>query len=101
MEDHFNIPIEAPEPPHIEVDPSLRTITRNVHIADAIDVPVPEVLATTEESSKCPTEGKESKLTRRCQGTNVLGNREIRRTTLNTRTRTKLPVAAPHRGNDG
>ncbi|KAK3906324.1 hypothetical protein C8A05DRAFT_29830 [Staphylotrichum tortipilum] len=32
MEDRFNIPVEWPEPPHIEIDPSLRTITRGVPI---------------------------------------------------------------------
>ncbi|KAK4106728.1 hypothetical protein N658DRAFT_503134 [Parathielavia hyrcaniae] len=48
--DPFDIPIEPTRPPHVEVDPSLRTITRgeDQRIAD-IDAPVPEVRATTEE----------------------------------------------------
>ncbi|KAG7284843.1 hypothetical protein NEMBOFW57_009458 [Staphylotrichum longicolle] len=47
--DPFDIPIEPIRPPHIEVDPSLRTITRGVHKRAAIDAPVPEVRATTQE----------------------------------------------------
>lgn len=46
--DYMDIPIEPVRPPHIEVDPSLRTITRGVGYRDAFDVPVPEVCATTE-----------------------------------------------------
>ncbi|KAK4041341.1 hypothetical protein C8A01DRAFT_45492 [Parachaetomium inaequale] len=47
--DPFDIPIEPIRPPHIEVDPSLRTITRGVPKRAAIDAPVPEVHATTQE----------------------------------------------------
>ncbi len=47
--DPFDIPIEPIRPPHIEVDPSLRTITRGVGRRAAIDAPVPEVRATTQE----------------------------------------------------
>lgn len=46
--DYMDIPIEPVRPPHIEVDPSLRTITRGVGHRDAFDVPVPEVRATTQ-----------------------------------------------------
>ena len=49
MEDRFSIPIIPPECPHIEVDPSLRTISQGVHIEEAIDAPVPDVRATAEE----------------------------------------------------
>lgn len=44
---YMDIPIEPVRPPHIEVDPSLRTITRGVGHRDALDVAVPEVRATT------------------------------------------------------
>lgn len=47
--DPFDIPIEPIRPPHVEVDPSLRTITWGVHNRAAIDAPVPEVRATTQE----------------------------------------------------
>jgi hypothetical protein len=47
--DPFDIPIEPIRPPHIEVDPSLRTITRGVDRRAAIDAPVPEARATTPE----------------------------------------------------
>lgn len=43
--DPFSIPITPVAAPHIEVDPSLRTVTQG----DAIDAPVPEVRALTEE----------------------------------------------------
>jgi hypothetical protein len=46
--DPFDIPIEPIRPPHIEVDPTLRTVTRGVHTRAAIDAPVPEVCATTQ-----------------------------------------------------
>jgi hypothetical protein len=47
--DPFEILIEPIRPPHIEVDPSLRTITRGVDRRAAIDAPVPEARATTPE----------------------------------------------------
>lgn len=34
----------------LPVDPSLRTLTEGLHSAAAIDAPIPEVRATTEES---------------------------------------------------
>lgn len=43
------MPVELPKPPHIEVDPSLRTITRGVPIHEAIATPVPEVHTTAED----------------------------------------------------
>ncbi|KAH6628497.1 hypothetical protein F5144DRAFT_549791 [Chaetomium tenue] len=43
--DPFSIPITPVAAPHIEVDPSLSTITQG----EAIDTPVPEVRALTEE----------------------------------------------------
>ncbi len=46
--DPFDAPIEPIRPPHVEVDPSLRTITRGVPYRDAFDAPVPDVYATTE-----------------------------------------------------
>ncbi|KAH6840609.1 hypothetical protein B0I37DRAFT_448816 [Chaetomium sp. MPI-CAGE-AT-0009] len=46
--DPFDIPIEPIRRPHIEVDPSLRAITRGVDKRAAIDAPVPEVRATTQ-----------------------------------------------------
>jgi hypothetical protein len=50
--DPLSIPIEPIRAPHYEIDPSLRTVTRDVPDAAAIDVPIPEVIATTEENSK-------------------------------------------------
>jgi hypothetical protein len=38
-----------PSPPEVPVDPSLRTITLGVPDDAAIDAPVPEARATTEE----------------------------------------------------
>jgi hypothetical protein len=46
--DPFDIPIEPIRPPHVEVDTSLRTITRGVGDRAAIDAPVPEVRAITQ-----------------------------------------------------
>jgi hypothetical protein len=43
--DPMSIPITPVTAPHIEVDPSLRTITQG----DTIDTPVPEVRALTED----------------------------------------------------
>lgn len=43
--DPFSIPITPVTAPHIEVDPSLRTITQS----DTIDTPVPKIRASTEE----------------------------------------------------
>ncbi|KAK4139772.1 uncharacterized protein C8A04DRAFT_15565 [Dichotomopilus funicola] len=44
--DHMDIPIEPIRPPHVEVDPTLRTITRGVPDRAAIDAPIPKVRAT-------------------------------------------------------
>ena len=46
--DYMEIPIEPGRPRHIEVDPSLRTITRGVSYQDAFDMPVPHVRAITQ-----------------------------------------------------
>jgi hypothetical protein len=45
MMDPFRIPITPVTRPHVEIDLSLRTITNG----DAIDTPVPEARALTEE----------------------------------------------------
>ena len=47
--DPFDIPIEPIRPPHVEIDASLRNITRGVPHRDAFDAPVPDVCAATEE----------------------------------------------------
>ncbi len=50
--DPFDVPIEPIRPPHVEIDPSLRTITRGVPHRDALDASIPDVRAATEERFK-------------------------------------------------
>ncbi|KAK4134631.1 hypothetical protein BT67DRAFT_496418, partial [Trichocladium antarcticum] len=45
----YQVPLYYGAKPYITTDPSLRTITRGVHTRAAIDAPVPEVHATTQE----------------------------------------------------